>query len=418
MPTIDLRYGRETFSLDIPATLDTISANGETEPLSDHQIGELLDAPINTKRIDEIVSPGESVLFVVPDATRAGGAGQIVNLLVRRLIANGTLPYEIAAIFATGIHREVTEQEKAEILTPFIAQRVKTIDHSPRDLMRIVNVGEMSDGTPVELNRALLDFDRIITIGSVGFHYFAGFTGGRKLICPGLASNRTINATHRLAFDFERRKRAEGVGPGSLKGNPVHEAFIEAAAKVRVDLAVHTIVNSRGEVTDLFCGDLFESHSVACERFAATHTREVEENYRAVIVSCGGWPYDIDLIQAHKAMEAASRACEPGGRIYLLAECSDGLGRADLLKWFDAEDSDELASHLADSYQVNGQTAWSLLSIAERFDVRVVTELPAESIGKLRMKKITTEQFYADVRQLSGGCVIPVGSVVLIKTKK
>ena len=414
---IDIRYGRERISLEIPDAFEVIAAGPESEPLSDHRIGELIDKPIGTAMLEEIVSPGETVLFVVPDATRASGAGQIVNLLVRRLIANGTMPYDIAAIFATGIHRPVTESEKAEILTPFIAQRIKTLDHGSRDLMRIVNVGELSDGTPVELNRALVEFDRVVTIGSVGFHYFAGFTGGRKLICPGLASNRTITATHRLAFDFERQTRAEGVASGNLEGNPVHQAFVEAASKVKVDLSVSTIVNGSGEVTGLFCGDPIGAHIAACEDYAATHTVATERQYENVVVSCGGSPFDINLIQAHKSLEAASRACKPGGRIYLIAECGDGLGRPDLLKWFEASDSRELADNLANGYQVNGQTAWSLLSIAERFDVRMVTSLPDDEVGIMRLRKIPVETFRSEVRDLTVGCVIPAGAGILVRLR-
>ena len=414
MPMIDLRYGRESISLDIPDSFDVLFAEPEDDPLSDHQIGELLEDPIGAARIEDLVSPDETVLFVVPDATRSSGAGQIVNLLVRRLIANGTMPYDIAAIFATGIHRPVTEGEKAAILTPFIAQRIKTLDHGPRDLMRIVMVGELSDGTPVELNRALVEFDRVITIGSVGFHYFAGFTGGRKLICPGLASNRTIAATHRLAFDFERKARAEGVAPGSLEGNPVHEAFVEAASKVKVDLSVSTIVNGHGEVTGLFCGDHIGAHIAACENYAASHTVMITRQYEAVLVSCGGSPFDINLIQAHKSLEAASRACKPGGRIYLLAECGDGLGRTDFLKWFEAADARELAQNLTDSYHVNGQTAWSLLTIAERFDVGIVTELPEDAVEKMRLRKLTPETLRSEVGSLTEGCVISAGAGILL----
>ena len=414
---IEIRYGRERISLEIPDAFEVIAAASESEPLSDHRIGELIDNPIGTARLEEIVSPGETVLFVVPDATRASGAGQIINLLVRRLIANGTMPYDIAAIFATGIHRPVTESEKAEILTPFIAQRIKTLDHGSRDLMRIVNIGELSDGTPVELNRALVEFDRVITIGSVGFHYFAGFTGGRKLICPGLASNRTVTATHRLAFDFERKARAEGVAPGNLEGNPVHEAFVEAASKVKVDLSVSTIVNGRGEVTGLFCGDLIGAHISACEEYTATHVVETAHQYENVVVSCGGSPFDINLIQAHKSLEAASRACKPGGRIYLIAECGDGLGRPDFLKWFEASDSRELADNLANGYQVNGQTAWSLLSIAERFDVRIVTSLPDDVVGKMRLRKTPVETLQSEIRDLSEGCVIPAGAGILVRLR-
>ncbi len=103
------------------------------------------------KTLEEIVKPGESVLFVVPDATRQTACGQIINLLVRRLIANGTMPFDIRIIFATGIHRKVTEEEKREIVTPFIAQRIKMLDHNPRDLVQIVNFGETSGGIPIRI---------------------------------------------------------------------------------------------------------------------------------------------------------------------------------------------------------------------------------------------------------------------------
>ena len=97
--------------------------------------------PIDSKPLEEIINTGETVLIVVPDATRQTASGQIVNLLVRRLIANGTMPFEISIIFATGIHRKVTEDEKRELLTPFIFQRIKTLDHNARDLMQIAGLG-------------------------------------------------------------------------------------------------------------------------------------------------------------------------------------------------------------------------------------------------------------------------------------
>ncbi|HSI87494.1 MAG TPA: lactate racemase domain-containing protein, partial [Pyrinomonadaceae bacterium] len=233
----EIPYGDSSLPLEYDPQRTKILAVDELSALTDVEIGEAFDNPIDSPPLDEIVRPGENVLIVVPDATRRAAAGQIVNLLVRRLIAGGTLPYDISIIFATGIHRPATPEEKAEIVTPFIAQRVKMLDHAPRDLMRIagvgdqnrlVQVGEFRDGLPIELDRVLLDYDRTIIVGGVNFHYFAGFGGGRKLICPGLASAATTAATHRLAFDFEKLDRAVGVETGRLDGNPVHEAFVEA----------------------------------------------------------------------------------------------------------------------------------------------------------------------------------------------
>ncbi|HMO81619.1 MAG TPA: nickel-dependent lactate racemase [Pyrinomonadaceae bacterium] len=418
MAKIDLRYGSTSFGLEYDSNrFEILAPADEPNGLNDREIGELLDNPIGVSSLEESVPPRGSVLIVVPDATRKSAAGQIVNLLVRRLIANGTMPFDIGIIFATGIHRSVTEDEKQEILTPFIAQRVKTIEHKARDIAAFLNLGETSGGVPIELNRVLVEADHVITVGSVNFHYFAGFTGGRKLICPGLASQRTIAGTHRLAFDQERLARTEGVGPGRLDGNPVHEAFIEAASMVKVSYAVNTIVNDAGEATDVVCGDLYESHREACRRFAERNLISINEKRAVVVASCGGYPHDINMIQAHKTLEAATGACEPGGTIILLAECRDGMGRTDFLDWFGSEDSNRLAQRLAERYQVNGQTAWSLLRKAEEFDIRIVSRIAGSDAAKLRMSKWNSLAEALGGLPERKGYLIPNGSGIAILSR-
>jgi len=335
MSIIDLAFGSGAIPFEYDDVRFEILQNEQSDrALTDVELGERLDSPIDSETIEEIASPGETVLFVVPDATRRVGAGQIINLLVRRLIANGTAPNEMSVIFATGIHRPVTEAERSEILTPFIAQRLKVIDHGSRDLMKIIRVGETSGGIPVELNRALFEFDHVVLIGGVSFHYFAGFTGGRKLICPGLASAKTISATHKLAFDCEKLDRRDGVGVGLLEGNAVHEAFVEAASFAKIAFSATSIVNENGDVAALFCGDWISAHRAACDAFASANTLTIPEKRDLVIVSCGGYPHDINMIQAHKSLEAASLACSNGCTIVLVAERPDGLGRDDFLQVF------------------------------------------------------------------------------------
>ena len=416
MGNIELRYGSTKIDFEFDEDrFDLIALPGEQKPLSDIEIGERLDAPVGTAPLEDMVGPGETVLFVVPDATRQAGAGQIINLLVRRLIASGVEPHRMSAIFATGIHRKVTEEEKRTILTPFIAQRLKTLDHDPRDLMQIFRVGETSGGIPVELNRALTEFDHIVLIGGVTFHYFAGFTGGRKLVCPGLASSKTISATHKLAFDCERMDRREGVGTAMLDGNAVHEAFVEAASMVKVGFAVNTIVDDAGDVTDLFCADWIGSHRAACDAFAKNHTVTIAEKRDLVIASCDGYPFDLNMIQAHKALEAASNACTDGGKIILLAECRDGLGRDDFLNWFTAADSGELAARLCEKYQVNGQTAWSLLRKAERFKIGMMSTLDQGTLKLMRCEKLDTPDVQQLINETTRGYVIPHASKLLIE---
>jgi nickel-dependent lactate racemase len=409
MASIDLKYGRGIVPIEYDETrFDILGIDRQSKALSDVEIGEKLDAPVDSPVLEDIIESGQSVLIVVPDATRQTASGQIVNLVVRRLIANGTAPGDVRIIFATGIHRKVTDDEKAAILTPFIAQRIKTLDHDPRDLAGLVRVGKTSSGIPVELNRALLEHDHVVLVGGVTFHYFAGFTGGRKLVCPGLGSSRTISETHKLAFDCEQKTRREGVDTGLLDGNAVHEAFVEAVSLVQPAFAITTIVHDAGECVDLYCGNWRASHRAACNAYSAAHTIEIKEKRPAVVVSCGGFPYDINIIQAHKALDAAACACEDGGTIWFLAESEDGLGRDDFLKWFDSENSDKLAEMLCEKYQVNGQTAWALLRKAERFDIRIVTSLDATVTEKMRLKK-------ADAKEISlahheRGYILPSGA--------
>jgi nickel-dependent lactate racemase len=412
MPEIPLKYGRSSVPFRFDGGFEILGGRPSAVPLSDVELGNKLDTPIDSRPLEDIVVPGDTVLFVAPDATRRTACGQVTNLLVRRLIANGTAPHEMSVIFATGIHRPVTEDEKHEILTPFIAQRLKTLDHNARDLMKIVRLGETAGGIPVELSRALIDHDHVVLIGGVSFHYFAGFTGGRKLVCPGLASSKTVSNTHKLAFDFDRKTRREGVGTAMLDGNPVHEAFVEAASFVKPSFAVSTMVDDDGAAVDLFCGDWITSHRAACDAYARENIVEIAEKRDVVVASCGGYPHDINVIQAHKSLEAASQACRDGGTIVLLAECSEGTGRADFLNWFEAADSEALAERLSESYQVNGQTAWSLLRMTERFDVRIVTDLPEQVASKMRMKK------FGSVDQALGasssGYLLPKGARNLV----
>ena len=154
----------------------------------------------------------------------------------------------------------------------------------------------------------------MILVGGVAFHYFAGFTGGRKLICPGLASARTVMGTHKLAFNCETLSRRDGVGTGKLAGNAVHEAFIEAVEKVGPRFAISTVVDESGACVDLFCGDWRTSHAAACDAYLGEHTVRIAEKRPLVIASCGGFPttqYD----PGPQIIEAASHACVEGGTI-------------------------------------------------------------------------------------------------------
>jgi nickel-dependent lactate racemase len=416
MANIQLGYGRGTIPFEFEGgRFEVLEGEAREEhALTDAEVGALIDDPVDSQPLEDIISPGESVLVVVSDATRATGSAQVVNLLVRRLIALGVAPHDLRVIFATGIHRPVTREEKAELLTPFIVQRVRTLAHDPDAESQHVSFGETERGTPVELNRALFEHSHVILTGAVGFHYFAGFTGGRKSVCPGLASRRTIEATHLQALDFERGGRRAGVGCGRLDGNAVHEECERIAAEAAPSFLINTVTDARGNIVRLYAGDWRVAHRLACAEYADSHTVKIDERRAVVIVSAGGAPFDLNLIQAHKALEMASYACAEGGHIVLVAECADGLGRNDFLKWFDSADSRALEARLRDAYEVNGQTAWSLLTKAERFRVQLISNLPDDDVRRMRLTPArTVEEALARVDSDEPGYVLPRGAAYM-----
>src|SRR5712692_5907446 len=416
MPTIDLGYGPDAVRFDYDgARFEMLAPDAsEAHPLTDAEIGAALDGPIDSQPLEDLVEPGDSVLIVVSDATRATGSPQIINLLVRRLIQNGIPPRDIAIIFATGIHRPVRQQEKPELLSPFIAQRIRTIDHDAYDASGLVQIGVAASGAAVEVNRALKDFSKVILTGAVGFHYFAGFTGGRKAISPGLAAAETIKATHKLALDFERGGRRAGVGAGLLDGNAVSEECERVAAMIDPAFIVNAIVDERGRIEQVFAGHWRAAHVRACEVYASSHTQRIPEKRELAIVSCGGSPYDINMIQAHKALDMAGAACVDGGLIILLAECGDGLGRADFLKWFESADSRALEARLREAYEINGQTAWALLTKTERFRVHLITKLSDDDVRHMRMIPARSlDEAMAEVPPSTEGYLMPRGAALL-----
>jgi lactate racemase len=416
MTAIQLAYGSGLLDRAFDTrrfSVITMEASSE-KPLSDAEIGSAFDSPIGSPNLDEILEPNDTVLIVVSDATRATASAQIVNLLVRRLIQNGIAPADIAIIFATGIHRAVTAPEKNELLTPFIAQRVRLLEHDASDSTKLSKLGTTARGTPVSLNHALQQFSRIILTGGLGFHYFAGFTGGRKSVCPGLASSETIEQTHMLALDFQKGGRKAGVGAGLLEGNAVHEECDLIAEMVSPAFGINAMVDEKNRPVGLFCGDWRLAHRAGCERYLKTHSAIIEQKRDVVISSCGGFPHDINLIQAHKTLEMASYACNDGGSIILLAECRDGLGRQDFMKWFDSPDSRALEERLRADYEVNGQTAWSLLTKTERYQVYLVSDIPDEQVKRMRM--IPTHTLADAMSRISGsaeGFIMPRGAAVL-----
>jgi nickel-dependent lactate racemase len=381
----ELRYGDST--LPIPGGLLTgatlISPRIPSVVLGPREIIErALDVPLDLPPLSRIVKAGEKVAIAVPDVTRYCGSEIYLPIIVEKLEEAGILRRDISFFVALGIHRELTEDE-LDSVTGGLSREVSTFQHDPDS--NLSDLGNTPMGTPVHVNADLLTYDRIIATGTVSFHYFAGFGGGRKVIVPGLAGRETCHATHFRVFGEGKGKHPRAKS-GVLTGNPVHEDMTEAAGKVTVDFCLNTCITPEKVLFEAFGGSLLQSFVAACSHYARFFRMDLPERLPFVIASAGGYPKDINFIQSHKALDNAFQAVTEGGVIILVAECRDGFGHPGFFPWFRFEDLDAFEDHLRQNYFIYGQTAHSVLYKARKVKVILVSELDSDDVRGMSME--------------------------------
>lgn len=411
------KYGREEWSLHLPQA-EVVAVTGL--PATDPQalITAALDAPVASARLEAIVSPGEKVVIVTSDITRATGSPLYLPLLVERLHRAGVPDDAIEIVIALGIHRRQTAAEHRQILGS-LSGRIRVSDHDCDDEKQLVDFGVTSSGLPVQINRTVAEADRVIVTGTVGLHYFAGFGGGRKGLVPGVASRATCMATHFAIFNpAEIGGRQPLATAGNLAGNPVHGAILEAARRVRPDFLFNTVLAPDKRLIAAFAGDLEAAHLAACDLARAIYTVPLAAPAELAVVSCGGHPKDINFVQAHKAFDYGVRALVPGGTLILLAACPDGFGNATFADWLRYRDLGEFEQALRARYEINGQTALATLEKSRRYRTILVSEFSAAETALLGMEKAQSldralEMAYEKLPKSARTVVIPDGGTIL-----
>jgi len=389
---LSLPYGHDRVEWTFDPDRFTVlrPAEAATSELDEGGLAAGLDRPVGSPRLEEIVRAGESVCIVMPDATRASGSSRVAALLASRLAGIGVPARRIRILIGAGTHRTPTAEEVDGIVGAGLAREIDVRFHDAFDAATHTSIGTTSRGTPVELNRDLVDADRVILFGAIGFHYFAGFSGGRKAVLPACASVRSIQRNHLLAFDHETLTKAAGVESAIMDGNPVSEDMEEAAAVFGADFLVNTVLDGRDRICALYAGHWRLAHRKGCADYLASHLASATERRPVVVTSCGGAPRDINMIQSHKALEHAKGILEDGGDLVLLAECPEGLGRPDFLDWFVPGGSRATARMLVADYKLNGQTAWGIRWKSERYNVRLVSSLDPAIVEKMGMIPYST----------------------------
>jgi len=412
-----LKYGTETITCDLPAQVLT-AADPQPLPEPAEEVRRALAAPIGTPPLAECVRAGERVVIVTSDITRYTGSEIYLPILVEELNRIGITDADIAVVIALGIHRKQTEQEHRKILGALFG-RVAVYDHECDDPAQLVDLGTTTSGLPAQINRRVIEADRVIVTGTIGLHYFAGFGGGRKSLVPGVASRETCMATHFAIFNPpEVGGRNPQARTGNLEGNPVHQAILEAARRVEPDFLLNTVLTTDKQIARVFCGDLEEAHLAGCELAKSLYTAPLDHPAELAIVSCGGHPKDINFIQAHKALDYGVQAVRPGGTVILLAACPDGFGNATFFNWFSYEDLDVFEKALRSRYEINGQTALSTLTKARTWRVILVSTFSRDETEKMGMEKAedldqALQMAYKQLPEDPEIVVIPDGGTIL-----
>jgi len=417
-PPARLPYGAG--GLDLPAApfrLEPVAPpRTSSTPIGEDGIREALARPLASPPLAEIFRGARRVLVVVSDATRTTGARDFLPPLVEEIEAVSRA--DVRFVVASGIHRRPTPEDLEAILGPRLRARHEVVLHDPDDQDRLRELGRTRAGTPVSVHGALRDHDRIVLTGAVGFHYYAGFSGGRKAVVPGLASRATVTANHLRALraDGTRHPLARA---GRLAGNPVHRDMVEGAALVAPHLLVNSVMTESGAIERLWVGHWRKAHEAACRHVRAS--RSVRLRPRPLVVaSAGGEPGDVNLIQAHKAFEAAIGALEPGGVFVLVARCREGEGHPDFLPAFRAEGEEAMVRILRRDFRVYGQTALSWYRKARACRLILVSGLPADTVRLLGAEPaVDLEEAFRAARGSLGagarGWVLAHGSRLLVE---
>jgi nickel-dependent lactate racemase len=317
---VRLDYGVDGLEVDLPHDAVTVIEPVFRPALADAcaALTAALGAPVGRPPLRSLVRRGQKVAISVCDITRAQPRRETLGALFAEM---ADIPVEdITILIATGTHRTNTPAELEMMLGADIARRYRIVNHDSRDRASLADAGTTSNGVKVTLNREWLSADVRITTGFVEPHFFAGFSGGPKMVAPGLAGLETVLVLHD-AVRIAHPKATWGV----TDGNPIHDDIREIARMTGVDFAVDVTLNREQKITAVFAGDLFAEHRAACEAATRDAMREVAAPFDVVLTTNSGFPLDQNLYQAVKGMSAAAKVVKPGGTIVCAAECRDGL---------------------------------------------------------------------------------------------
>ncbi len=420
MVDVWLPYGKSNVCVRIPARnlLGSIEPRGHAgAPDAKAEIERALKEPIGSKRLSEIADPEHEVAIVVDDATRDAPSDVMLLPVLAELNAAGVKDKNVTVIFGCGTHRAVKPDEAIRLLGEEALERVKAVSHDCK-AEDLVYVGKTkTHGNKVYLNRVFAEADVKVLLGDVSFHYYAGYGGGRKSVLPAVAGEQTIKHNHAMLLQASAHT-------GALAGNPVHEEMTEAARLAKVDFILNVVTNSKGEIVKAFAGDLEQAFNEAVKLVNEMYRVTVDNRADIVVVSPGGYPADMDLYQAYKALDNALEVVKRNGVIILVAECDEGHGNEVFYDWMiRLGELKKIEREIKRNFAVGGHKAYYLLKALQRHPIILVSSLPdyyATGVFKLKTARAVNDAL-SEALKITGSSakvwVMPQGTFTLPEVK-
>lgn len=398
--TLSLAYGRQR--VELSRALDTTEIAARND-------GVALDAPAVAERLEaagllEALGAAAKIALVVNDQTRKGGMRVTLDAIASLLGRVSSRP-AVDLVVAYGLHARQSDEVTRTIYGDAILSRVRVVHHDARDPAGLRAIGEVSPGAPVSIAREVADAELRVLVGAIGFHYYAGFSGGRKAVLPGVADEASIVRNHLRVLDANGPAgRAAGCGPARLDGNPVSDEMFAAArlldahgGSVGRTFLANAIVGASGVVDFAAGADVEQTFRAGCERLVARNAVKLDPSapFDGVIASAGGWPYDAALYQAHKAYDNAFRAftaetLQRRPPLILLARCDEGLGHPRFGAWLEHETREAHYRELLRRYEIVGQTSLAARDKAAQTRTLAVTDLDEATCARLGWEKCSS----------------------------
>ncbi len=422
-----LEYGKFGLDVELPErNLLTIAKPRSFPGLTDESfaIDHSIKNPIQSDRLcDMPTSPQTKVVIAVSDITRPTPVSHILPHLLIELKQGNVQEQNITIIIANGLHRNATDTELQWLIGSPILERIKVVNHNAQNQSQLIDIGYTSYGTQLQVNNYVHTADLLICIDYCEPHFFAGFSGGRKTILPGISGKDSILNIHRPAL-IDHPNVVNGV----IDDNPLHLELIEAARMVGVDFIVNTVLNDHKHIINVASGDLEAAHNELIDVARQSRTIEIPEQADIILTTNGGWPLDQNFYQSVKGLGIVTRIKKPiiqdHGVIILVTRCDEGFGRHKT--WIDRlKESKTPSAFIEQLYATNYKQfvddwqAQVLARILERYDVIVVSEgLTENDINSCYMSSAKSvekalELAYERVGRDSRLVVLPSGPAVL-----